>query len=498
MALNSTTTKVSYAGDDADTSFPITFVFWDNSDIEAVLVDDATGAETTWVEATNYTLSGGDGSTGTLTATAAPATGETLVIRSNRANTQPTELPLGGRLPSTSVERALDQTTRLVQQRGEETGRALKAPVAESSIADIPTSASRANKVFTFDANGDPQAQEIADIDSSIDTLLTSLAANDMLAFDGSNWVNKTAAQVRTLLALGTMALETAADYVPAVQAFEDVASATTTDIGAASSRNVRITGTTTITGLGTVAAGTFRRVRFAAALTLTHNGTSLILPGTANITTAADDTATFVSLGSGNWLCLSYKRATGLPVAFVDEDDMSSDSAVKVPSQQSVKAYVDTETLTEGALLDTSSGTSANTSSLGKTSPKVIHLAFDAVSVDGTDDLLIQIGPSGGVETSGYSSDGASIAGGGNTVTNSTAGFIIDLGAAARAVSGTATLVNVTGNVWDFSYSGRTAANVVATGGGRKSLAGALTQITAKPSGSDNFDGGQIRIRSL
>ena len=97
--------------------------------------------------------------------------------------------------------------------------------------------------------------------------------------------------------------------------AYVDVASATTTDIGAAASDKVRITGTVTITGLGTVAAGTQRSIRFAAALQLTYNATSLILPGAANITTAANDTAEFVSLGSGNWICISYKLASGLPL---------------------------------------------------------------------------------------------------------------------------------------------------------------------------------------
>lgn len=91
-----------------------------------------------------------------------------------------------------------------------------------------------------------------------------------------------------------------------------DIASATTTDIGAATGNHVKITGTTTITGLGTVQAGTMRTVEFAAALTLTHNATSLILPGGASITTAAGDTAGFVSLGSGNWRCLWYQKATG------------------------------------------------------------------------------------------------------------------------------------------------------------------------------------------
>lgn len=95
-----------------------------------------------------------------------------------------------------------------------------------------------------------------------------------------------------------------------------DVASATTTDLGAAASNYVRITGTVTITGLGTVASGVRRHVVFGGALILTHNATSLILPTGVNITTVAGDTALFISEDSGNWRCLDYERADGLPVA--------------------------------------------------------------------------------------------------------------------------------------------------------------------------------------
>jgi hypothetical protein len=94
-----------------------------------------------------------------------------------------------------------------------------------------------------------------------------------------------------------------------------DIASATTTNIGAATGNYVNVTGTTTITGLGTVQAGTERTVTFAGILTLTHNGTSLILPGAANIVTAAGDVAIFRSLGSGNWKCVSYQRAAVAPL---------------------------------------------------------------------------------------------------------------------------------------------------------------------------------------
>ena len=94
-----------------------------------------------------------------------------------------------------------------------------------------------------------------------------------------------------------------------------DIASATTTDIGAATGNYLHITGTTTITGLGTIQAGTRRRVVFDGALLLTHNATSLILLTGANITTVAGDSAEFESEGSGNWRMTAYARKSGASV---------------------------------------------------------------------------------------------------------------------------------------------------------------------------------------
>lgn len=91
-----------------------------------------------------------------------------------------------------------------------------------------------------------------------------------------------------------------------------DIASAATTNIAAATGLFVHITGTTTITAFGTATAGTFHILTFDGALTLTHNSTSLILPHNANILTAANDCAGFISEGSGNWRCVWYQRKTG------------------------------------------------------------------------------------------------------------------------------------------------------------------------------------------
>jgi len=102
--------------------------------------------------------------------------------------------------------------------------------------------------------------------------------------------------------------LTQALNHAPSVS----LASAATVNIGAAAANAITITGTTTITAFGTIADGAIRVLTFADALTLTHNATGLILPGGANIATAAGDVAVMLSLGSGNWRCIAYQRASG------------------------------------------------------------------------------------------------------------------------------------------------------------------------------------------
>lgn len=120
--------------------------------------------------------------------------------------------------------------------------------------------------------------------------------------WSGSAWV---------LLAGGTFTggtLTSALNEAP----ITTLASAGSLDIGAEIANTISISGTTTITALGTIAAGAVRRLAFQGILTLTHNGTSLILPTGASIVTAAGDVAEFVSLGAGNWRCFNYMRASG------------------------------------------------------------------------------------------------------------------------------------------------------------------------------------------
>jgi hypothetical protein len=119
-----------------------------------------------------------------------------------------------------------------------------------------------------------------------------------------------------------------------------NIAGAATTDIGAAAGNFVQITGTSgTITSLGNAQAGARRIVYFVSAgLVLTHNISTLVLPGQANITVASGDVAVFVSIGTNAWRCVSYTKLDGTPVALATQAQMetgTSNAVVVTPGRQ-------------------------------------------------------------------------------------------------------------------------------------------------------------------
>ena len=95
-----------------------------------------------------------------------------------------------------------------------------------------------------------------------------------------------------------------------------DVASASSCDIWATNGNLVHVTGTTTITDFGTAPqAGCWRLVIFDGALTLTHGASAIVLPGSANITTAANDMALVVADTTTKHL-LIYQKADGTSIS--------------------------------------------------------------------------------------------------------------------------------------------------------------------------------------
>ncbi len=106
------------------------------------------------------------------------------------------------------------------------------------------------------------------------------------------------------------------------------VASASTTEVLGAGTEFVAISGTGTITSLGT-GPNRKRFCRATGACTLTHNATSLICPGGANIVAAAGDTFIVVSDASSNARIVAYQRATGRALVEDDTPDLDAIEAL-------------------------------------------------------------------------------------------------------------------------------------------------------------------------
>jgi hypothetical protein len=119
--------------------------------------------------------------------------------------------------------------------------------------------------------------------------------------------------------------------------------------------------------------------------------------------------------------------------------------------------------------------------------------ISFSEMSTNGTDSYLVQIGDSGGIETTGYISTSVNAVHSMNSAAdNSTAGFIIRSSAAANIASGHMLLTRVSANSWVESHTLKLATPYNASGGGSKSLSDILDRFRVTTvGGSNTFDGG-------
>ena len=157
---------------------------------------------------------------------------------------------------------------------------------------------------------------------------------------------------------------------------------------------------------------------------------------------------------------------------------------------------------ITSGTAVATTSGTSIDFTGIPSW-VKRITINFSGVSTNGTNIPLLQIGDSGGVETSGYLGSGSSVFNGSTTsAVLQTTGFGIGGGMVATVIFNGAiqiTLLDSTANTWCANgVLGRSDVACVFNCGGAKSLSGTLDRVRITTVGSpatDTFDAGTINI---
>jgi hypothetical protein len=186
MTVSSTYTPDAYTGNNSTTEFPVTFIFFGTTtgaEIEVVQRTIATGAEATLANGTDYTVSGGNGSTGTVTATTAPASTVQLIIRRTTTETQETDYVENDPFPAESHEDALDRLTLIAQEASEADSRTLQFPVSYTGGASNSFPEPSASTVIQWNAAADalesgPTTTEI----SNAQTNATAAAASAVAA----------------------------------------------------------------------------------------------------------------------------------------------------------------------------------------------------------------------------------------------------------------------------------------------------------------------------
>lgn len=142
--------RVSYSVAESvtQTTFTVPFEFFDDSDLNVYL--DGTQKQIT----THYTVSGGDGSTGTVTMSVTGATGgSTVIITRSIAQERTTDFPSSGPFNIASLNTELDRFTAIAADLQDSVDRSLKL-IDYDSTADtqIPLLDSRKGTVLGFNA----------------------------------------------------------------------------------------------------------------------------------------------------------------------------------------------------------------------------------------------------------------------------------------------------------------------------------------------------------
>jgi hypothetical protein len=162
MTVSSTTSSATFAGNGVTLVFDLPFRFFENEDIVATLIDDATGVSTPLSLGVNYSLVGAgqpevDGNpVSQLTMFAAPATGQTLYVERDMEVDQPTDIVNQGLFFPEIHENTFDRLTMLIQQGISFDSKALRVPQNEPSPQRLPPAAARANGLLGFDSLGQP------------------------------------------------------------------------------------------------------------------------------------------------------------------------------------------------------------------------------------------------------------------------------------------------------------------------------------------------------
>lgn len=458
MTVSSAVNRKEFAGDDATTSFATTpLKFFESSDMQVYVTNDTTGVATLLTEGTHYTVSGGDASSGAvgtvdLSGGSSPhgalLSGTTLVILRELPLLQGVDFVQNDASNAEVAEAALDKLVMNVQRLDDRLDRSLVVSDGDVSGADFTVPTPSASKLLGWASNG------LTIVNYALTDLTVSAvpayALDIITAADDDAFF---ATMVDGMTAEGTLAVGDLFAFVDVSLTPDDGRKCTVQELFNA--LNVLTAETAPATGDSLL----LYDADGAAADKITLENVLKVVNSLTEDTTP-DSAADFV---------LAYDTSTsGVKKVKPESFGMNPDTAVATTSGTEVDF-----TIPAGA--------------------KQVVVTFSAFQLSGSDTPYLQIGDSGGVETTSYVASSSSIAGTVAT-TDYTAAFGIRLASVSVYGTITLTLVDAATNTWVASGIVKGGTNTCTVAGGR-ALDSALTTVRITRSGTNTLSTGLVNV---
>lgn len=237
-----------------------------------------------------------------------------------------------------------------------------------------------------------------------------------------------------------------------------------------------------------------------ANQLGLTAGGTERAFVDSNGVTIQAQGDLRLADSDNSNWVALQAPAtvATNLTLT-VPAADGSADQAL-VTDGAGALSFASRSRLISGTAVATTSGTSIDFTSIPSW-VKRLTVVFTTLSQSGSAYVLFQLGDSGGVETTGYSSTSNFLHGGVSSGTiSSTAGIILLTGTNINQITGSVVFNNINSNTWVatgmYNYDNASAMGIIGYTAGDKTLSNPLDRIRiTSTNGTDTFDAGLVNI---
>ena len=240
---------------------------------------------------------------------------------------------------------------------------------------------------------------------------------------------------------------------------------------------------------------GIFRKG--ANQLGLSAGGTERAFVDSNGVTIQAQGDLRLADSDNSNWVALQAPATvTSNLTLTAPAADGTADQAL-VTDGAGALSFASRSRLVVGTAVAATSGTAIDFTSIPSWAKRVTVLLY-GVSLSGTNNILIQLGDSGGIETTDYFSGCNVVTSPSNVSTvTSNVGFILYAAAIANELSGAYSFVNITSNAWvgsgGFIFNNAPSFNALASGA--KTLSHTLDRVRITVTGSDTFDAGSINI---